>query len=212
MEGHQEEYMANKVRVHAMFAEYLENTFTIPDEAQPPDIISSASTSPVVPPLSDSDYFLPPLANLCVTSFPANDDRGDLYIRCDSKFPFHVAYTSTFLQPTVLLSMTGSYNALLDSGCTHHIIRDHSLFQNYLPKSISVGTANCGSLDVLGSGDVEFRYPFGNRFIIFTLCGCLYAPTVPIKSVVCWCIGRKGYVLPFFSWRNHEGILSCRSS
>ena len=122
MEGHQEEFMANKVRVHAMFAEYLENTFTIPDKAQPPDIISSASTSPVVPPLSDSDYFLPPLANLCVTSFPANDDRGDLYIRCDSKFPFHVAYTSTFLQPTVLLSMAGSYNALLDSWCTHHII------------------------------------------------------------------------------------------
>ena len=116
-----------------------------------------------------------------MVSFPANDDHGDLYIRCDSKFPFHAAYTSTFLQLTVLLSMAGSYNALLDSGCTHHIIRDRSLFRDYLPKSISVGTANCGSLDALGSGDVEFRYPFGDRFIIFTLHGCLYAPAAPIN-------------------------------
>ena len=192
MEGHREEYMANKVRVHAMFAEYLENAFTIPDEAQPPDIISSAPTSPVIPPFSDSDYFLPPIANLCVTSFPANDDRGDLYIRCDSKFPLHVAYTSTFLQPTALLSMAGSYNALLDSGCTHHIIRDRLLFRNYLPKSISVGTANCGSLDALGSGDVEFRYPFGDRFIIFTLRGCLYAPTAPINLLSVGALVERG--------------------
>ena len=140
MEGRREEYMANKVRVHAMFAEYLENAFTIPDEAQPPDIISSTPTSPIIPPLSDSDYFLPPIANLCVTSFPTNsDDRGDLYIQCDPKFPFHVAFTSTILQPTALLSMAGSYNALLDSGCTHHIIRDRSLFHDYCQSLFPLG-------------------------------------------------------------------------
>ena len=193
MEGRREEYMANKVRVHAMFAEYLENTFTVPDEAQPPDIISSTPASPIIPPLSDSDYFLPPIANLCVTSFSTNsDDRGDLYIRCDPKFPFHVAFTSTILQPTALLSMAGSYNALLDSGCTHHIIRDRFLFRDYSPKSISVGTANCGSLDALGSGDVEFRYPFGDRSIVFTLRNCLYAPTAPINLLSVGALVERG--------------------
>jgi hypothetical protein len=69
MEGHREEYMTNKVCIHAMFAEYLEDAFAIPDEALPPDIISSTPISPVLPPLSNSDYFLPPIMNLCVTSF-----------------------------------------------------------------------------------------------------------------------------------------------
>ena len=77
--------------------------------------------------------------------------------------------------------MVNVFNALLDSGCTHHIIRDRALFRNFADKSISVGTANCGSLAALGTGDVEFRHPFGHRHVTFTLRGCLYAPSVPIN-------------------------------
>jgi hypothetical protein len=77
-----------------------------------------------------------------VTPFTINSDFcGDLYIPCDSKFPSYVAFTSTLLQSTALLSMLDSYNALLDSGCTHHIIRaplDASLIHQFrtLPKSL----------------------------------------------------------------------------
>ena len=76
--------------------------------------------------------------------------------------------------------MSNAYNAILDSGCTHHIVRDRALFRNYADRAISVGTANCGSLDALGTGDVVFRYPYGAHFVTFTLQGCLYAPTAPI--------------------------------
>ena len=183
--------MSNRGRIHAMFVECLENAFSIPDEAMPPDLPSTTPPSPVIPPLTNSDYFLP-LANLCVTTTTANSDEGDIYNRCESKFPFHVAYTSTPIQPTALLSMAGSYNALLDSGCTHHIIRDRSLFNDFSPRNISVGTANCGSLDALGTGDVKFEFPFGNRLIIFTLRGCLFAPSAPINLLSVGALVERG--------------------
>src|SRR5882762_294726 len=85
-----------------------------------------------------------------------------------------------------------SFNALLDSGCTSHVVRDQALFRDYAEKSISVGTANCGSLDALGSGDVEFRYPFGDRFVIFTMRGCLYAPTAPINLLSVGTLVERG--------------------
>jgi hypothetical protein len=79
--------------------------------------------------------------------------------------------------------MVHHFNSLLDSGCTRHVVRDRALFRDYaqMPVSLSVGTATCGPLDALGSGDVEFHYPFGDRCIIFTLHGCLYAPTAPVN-------------------------------
>ena len=60
MEGRHEEYMFNKARIHAMFAECLENTFSIPEQDFPFD--SSSSSSPTLLPASNSDLLLPPLA------------------------------------------------------------------------------------------------------------------------------------------------------
>ena len=81
MEGHCEEYKANKGQVHVMFAEYLENAFSILDPPLSSDDPNSMPTSPLFPPMPDSDFFLPPVMNLCVTSFSTNsDDHGDLYI------------------------------------------------------------------------------------------------------------------------------------
>ena len=77
--------------------------------------------------------------------------------------------------------MANSFNTLLDSGCTRHVVRDRALFHDFAEKSVSVGTATYSSLDALGSGDVEFHYPFGDRNVIFTLRDCLYAPTAPVN-------------------------------
>lgn len=192
MEGRREEYMQNKGRVHAMLAECLENAFSLPDQPLPPDP-SSPSLSPILSPALDSDYTIPPIANLCVTHFPINSDlRADAYIPCDPKFSSSLAFTSANFQSLALLSAVRLFNALLDSGCTHHIVRDRALFRNYVEKIISVGTANCGSLDALGSGDVEFRYPFGDRHVIFTLRGCLYAPAAPINLLSVGAFVEKG--------------------
>ena len=191
MEGRCEEYMANKGHVHAMFAECLENALSASLEDLPPVEPSPSPSLPVDPDLPDHDFFLPPVANLCVTPLSINSDiHGCLYNRCAVKFPAPLAFPSTVLH-TALLSLVDSYNALLDSGCTHHIIRDQALFINYAARSISVGTANCGSLDALGSGDVEFHYPFGDCFVVFTLCGCLYA-SAPINLLSVGALVERG--------------------
>ena len=194
MEGRREEYMSNKTRVHALFAECLENAFSVSDPPLSPDDPPPSPASPLPPSMPDSDFFLPPTANLCVTPFATNsDDCGDFYIPCDpTKFSPYAAFPTTVLQPLVFLSMVSSFNALLDSGCTHHIVRDRALFRGYVPRSISVSTANCGSLDALGTGDVEFRYPFGDRLITFTLRGCLYAPTAPINLLSVGALVERG--------------------
>ena len=84
-------------------------------------------------------------------------------------------------QSAAMISMVSQYNALLDLRSTYHIVRDRRLFCSFAEKSISVDTANCGSLEALGIGDVEFRCPFRDRHVVFTLRGCLYAPDAPIN-------------------------------
>jgi hypothetical protein len=191
MEGRRDEYLNNKGRMHAMFAECLESAFLM--DSDTPFDSSSRPPSPQTPPIIDNDLFLPPIANLCVSSFPANSDiRDDLYYRCDPELIIPFAYTSADFQNTAFLSMIDQFNALLDSGCTHHIVRDRALFQNYTSKAVSIGTANCGSLNALGSGDVEFRYPFGERHVIFTLRNCLHAPSAPINLLSVGALVERG--------------------
>lgn len=184
--------MNNKGRIHAMLAECLENAFSYSDHS-PHSNPPSLPTSPVVSSTIDSDTLLPPIANLCVSDFPANSDFRDyIYDWCDPKTQLPYAFTSTNSQTIALLSMGHLFNALLDSGCTHHIVRDRALFSNYADRPISVGTANCGSLDALGSGDVEFRYPYRDRHVIFTMRGCLYAPSAPINLISVGALVERG--------------------
>ena len=45
---------------------------------------------------------------------------------------------------------------------------------------------------MLGSGDVEFRYPFRDRNVIFTMRGCLYAPSAPINLISVGALVERG--------------------
>ena len=96
-------------------------------------------------------------------------------------FPSPYALASVDSSHLALVSFAGLYDSLLDSSCTHHIICDCTLFHSFTGKSISVGTANCGSLDAQGTGDVVFRHPYDTHSITFTLWDCLYAPMAPIN-------------------------------
>ena len=184
MEGHREEYFSNKSRIHAMFAECLENAFLLSEPPLPPDPYPPSSDSPTISPALDNELLLPPTANLSVASFVPNTDfREELYDRRVLKLFPHMAMAGVDFNSTAMLSLLTTYNALLDSGCTHHIVRDHTLFRHYSAKPVSVGTANCGSLEALGTGDVEFRHPFGEWHVIFTLKGCLYVPSAPINLI-----------------------------
>ena len=158
MEGRREEYLSNKGRVQAMLAECLDNALLSPDQPLSFEFSSPPSSPPFSePPILDDEPVLPPIANLCVVPTAQNFDlRDDLYIPSPIEFTFPFAFASIDFKSVSLVSMVSLYNALLDSGCTHHIVRDRRLFRSYHEKPVSVGTANCGSLKALGTGDVEF--------------------------------------------------------
>ena len=105
-----------------------------------PDPLIPSSPSPSLSFIVDDDIVLPPITNLCVTSFPANSDLCDDLL-CDYKFPFSLAYAAVDFKSTAMLSMVSVYNALLDSGCTHHIIQDWALFCDYSACAISLPIA-----------------------------------------------------------------------
>ena len=184
-EGRQEEYLSNKGRVHVMFVEYLEDALGSQELVSQDDHFLPLPSPPTLPlPLLDGDVVLPPIANLCVPSFVPNTDLSfDLYTQRDFfvKKDSHLAFPAVDFSNSALMLLVSLFNALLDSGCTHHIIQDRDLFCNYVAKEISIGTANCGSLVALGMGDVDFRYPYGNHQVVFMLQGCLHAPLAPIN-------------------------------
>lgn len=168
MEGRHDEYMNNKSHVHAMLAECLEHTFSLPED-NASTILSSPSLSPTLLPVSNSATLLPPITNLCVAPISANSYFfEDAYNWCEPKPLFPFAFASTTPQHLALLSMSHIYNALLDSRCTNHIICDCMLFHIYVDWEISVGMANCGSLAALGTGNVKFVFSFGDKHIMFT--------------------------------------------
>ena len=192
MEGRREEYMNNKSRVHAMFAEYLENAFSLQDSDT--EIIPH-SPPPDPLPVLDDELLIPPVANLSVPTFEQNTDLPfDLYDSCDSYIHSGQALALPVVdfKHSAFVSLLDSFNALLDSGCTHHIVRDRDLFQSYTARSISIGTANCGSLAALGTGDVKLRYPYGKRHVVFTLRGCLFAPAAPINLLSVGALVERG--------------------
>ncbi|KAG6846503.1 hypothetical protein H0H93_013556, partial [Arthromyces matolae] len=72
--------------------------------------------------------------------------------------------------PHVLVALSTRYNAILDSGCTTHIIKDRRLFWTYdESKAVDVGTANCGILATLGRGEVRFRTHVDGKHVVIVL-------------------------------------------
>ena len=80
------------------------------------------------------------------------------------------------------VSISHLYNMILDSGCTNHIIKDHSLFWTYNTSlAVPVKTANCGVLETFAKGNVKFQIQCCSQPIVFTLWDCLHAPDAPIN-------------------------------
>jgi hypothetical protein len=86
--------------------------------------------------------------------------------------------------PVAFATFQRWYNSILDSGCTSHIFRDHSIFWTYDPEwAVSVQTTNCGTLHTLVHGNVKFRVQCGLSSVVVTLCDCLHAPDVPLNLI-----------------------------
>ncbi|KAJ2914738.1 hypothetical protein MD484_g5685, partial [Candolleomyces efflorescens] len=74
------------------------------------------------------------------------------------------------------------FNAVLDSGCTRHVLNDLSWFHDFTPIRLHVGTANSKPLVVHGKGVVRFSVRLTDGSLLeVSLDDCLYAPTCPVN-------------------------------
>jgi hypothetical protein len=196
MEGRRADFKRDCNKVVAMLIAVLDESLTS-DELEP-------QTSPMTPNIDtlpadtlDDHVLIPTMANLSVSATllaQNNILHRDLYKLCEPFEPpsFELHNTSE-LDHTAYLSLGGRFNLCLDSGCTDHIITDRCLFQTYdTSGAVEIGTSNCGSLSAKASGDVSFRVPFQDRYIIFTLCGCLHAPDAPLHLLSVGALNERG--------------------
>ena len=98
------------------------------------------------------------------------------------------SHPSAFLMsdPTLLAEVQSSFQALLDSACTYHIIKEKDLFWTYCPDlSLEVSTASSGTLSTKAQGLVKLEVeiqpepgssPVSNLRVVLSLHDCLHAP------------------------------------
>ena len=100
--------------------------------------------------------------------------------------------------PSAFSTISFPFNSLLDSGCTHHIIRDRSLFWTYdTALATPVKMANCGFLQTLARGSVRFHVFSRSRPVTFVLNDCLHVPDAPIKLISVGALTEKNVTFTF---------------
>jgi hypothetical protein len=73
---------------------------------------------------------------------------------------------------------------VVDSGCTRHVLNDLSVFHDYVPERLTVGTANSRPLVVHGRGVVKFPVRMTDGEVVdVVLEDCLYAPSCPVNLI-----------------------------
>jgi hypothetical protein len=149
----------------------------MPDQRPPPlpdEVVEDLSTSLAA---FGTTPFVPSTSTLPIN----NDVYFDLY---QPGVIFTTFSSLADLSPTCLSSITTLFNSILDSGCTHHIIRDRSLFWTYhTSQAIPVKTANCGTLETLAKGDVKVRLLCSTKSVVLVFRDCLHAPSAPINLI-----------------------------
>ena len=155
------------------------------------------------PPISDA--FIAPQAP--VTSDAVESTLLDFYTECPSEFvgiapivddlPPYLEFLCS-MELVALASFASCFNAILDSGCTTHIIRDWSCFWTY-DASLTTpdGTANDGMLTTLACGEVCFCILLDSIEHTVSLCDCLHASDVPINLLSVGAMQEKQLILVF---------------
>ncbi|PPR06006.1 hypothetical protein CVT24_004716 [Panaeolus cyanescens] len=97
-------------------------------------------------------------------------------------FSAYISSDSEELQASAMAARDLDCNTLLDSGCTHHIVRDRYCFSSYdSSSSVNVAVANSGRLVAPGRGDVPIEFVCGDTPVLIVLKDCLHAPDVPMN-------------------------------
>ena len=156
MEGRQEEYLASRApKPIAHIAEIEDNPTEAEDD---PNITAEDSTLNV---------------EFAAMSLGSSNEIS---------FSTYALSSITELLPNerfALTSITHEYNSALDSACMNHIFRDRNVFHTYdINGAVPVKTANCGSLNTLGIGDVKIRLTIDGKLLY----GCLRTVYMPLTS------------------------------
>lgn len=100
---------------------------------------------------TDKEHVAPWAGVTFVPSY-VNDDLPSLLVG-DAYAPSCDSHALVNILPLIMLFLAQRFNTLLNSGCTHHIIHNRSLFHTFNEsKHIDIGTANCGILSTHGVG------------------------------------------------------------
>jgi hypothetical protein len=197
-----DEVIASRDRAQAFLLhldDILQEDDGLPDITSPPPITTDPLPDPVPTfsalSLTTTDSIVTPVSVI-------NDDFFELYLPSSLESLAYSAISPSFIDfsmsPFAFSSTSFPFNSLLDSGCTHHIIRDRSLFWTYdTSRATSVKTANCGSLQSLARGSVRFRVTSGGRTVNFILNDCLHAPDAPVNLFSVGALTEKDVVFTF---------------
>ena len=129
------------------------NVIAHSNEADAPDIWDCIDTFPTNVAAVSTHYLLEHL----IAYGDTFDVGGELSTRSLGLMSLSLDLEYALSSSMVVLS--SKVNALLDSGCSHHLIKDISLFSSYdVSRATSVTTANCGSLHALAMGNVTHGY------------------------------------------------------
>lgn len=120
-----------------------------------------------------------------------------------SAIPEPIDLKSPKITSAYLVNSRITHNSVLDSACMQHIIRDRRLFWSYNSAGAkAVGTANCGTLNTLASGDVKLRLIIDDCegppiHVNWTLRNCLHAPDCPLNLISVGSITEAGMTVNF---------------
>ena len=129
-------------------------------------------------PISTNDIHGSPVNN--ETDFESCVDCVDCYPTLLSPLQQLAALLTS--DPIALAALVQNFQALFDSGCTHHIIRDRSYFWTYHPEgAVAVGTASSGILSMKARGIVKLRVQTNSALVVLTLHDCLHGPDSPFN-------------------------------
>lgn len=174
-------------------------------EGDPPELLPDSSETDIqledTVPFDDKSV---EHAYVSVASTPLNNDiYFSSYVLVSLSVDLPAILDNSLFYPTVhhsvFMSYSHLYNTILDSGCINHLICNRRYFWTYLTTdSISIKTANCGTMVALAHRDIKFHIQVGEQFIVWTLKDCFYAPGIPVNLLSTDALqdARCGFHLP----------------
>ncbi|SJL16752.1 uncharacterized protein ARMOST_20281 [Armillaria ostoyae] len=139
--------------------------------------------------------------NECTTSTESNEDTFYSYMATsfDSILPLaNALFELQDSDPKAYYLALEVFKALLDSGTTHHIVKDRLAFHTYdESKAIPVKTANCGILTTHAMGEAHINVDVGGRTATIVLHECLHAPDAPINLISVGALTENGMYIGF---------------